>query len=109
VIPFVAAEFLRGDDDTTDRDLKGFVSPSSPNGLRPGDFPLSRKTVTVPDPPPAHYSVNVTQGSIHERQIYELRQVRGRLYYALLETRDEIVFDEALRLEAAELRAASVQ
>ncbi|MBI4610048.1 MAG: hypothetical protein HY726_13685 [Candidatus Rokubacteria bacterium] len=45
VIPFVSAEFLRGDDDPFDDDLKGFVSPSSPNGLRPGDLPLIRKTV----------------------------------------------------------------
>lgn len=45
VIPFVQAEFLRGDDDPFDDELKGFVSPSSPNGLRSGDFPLVRKTV----------------------------------------------------------------
>lgn len=45
VIPFVSAEFLRGDSSPGDDDLEGFVSPSSPNGLRPGDFPLLRKTV----------------------------------------------------------------
>lgn len=45
VIPFVAAEFLRGDSDPFDDDLKGFVSPSTPNALRAGDFPLLRRSV----------------------------------------------------------------
>jgi hypothetical protein len=45
IIPFVSAEFLRGDDNPEDDELRGFVSPSSPNGLRPGDFPFIRKTV----------------------------------------------------------------
>lgn len=45
IIPFVSAEFLRGDDDPFDSDLEGFVSVSSPNGLRPGDLPFLRKTV----------------------------------------------------------------
>lgn len=44
VIPFVQAEFLSGDDDPFDDTLEGFVSPSSPNALRPGDLPLLRKT-----------------------------------------------------------------
>jgi len=44
-LPFVSAEFLRGDSDPFDDDLNGFVSPSTPNGLRPGDFPFLRKTV----------------------------------------------------------------
>lgn len=45
VIPFVAAEFLRGDPDASDDELEGFVTPSSPTGLRAGDIPLLRKTV----------------------------------------------------------------
>ncbi len=44
VIPFVSGEFLRGDDDPSNNTLTGFVSPSTPNALRPGDFPLARKT-----------------------------------------------------------------
>lgn len=45
IIPFVSAEMLRGDSDPSDSDLHGFVSPSSPNALRRGDFPFLRKTV----------------------------------------------------------------
>jgi len=52
VIPFVSVEYLSGDDDPFDKDLKGFVSPSSPNGLRRGDFPFLRKTVMSLGSPP---------------------------------------------------------
>ena len=44
-IPFVQGEILSGDDEPFDDELEGFVSPSSPNGLRPADFPFLRKTV----------------------------------------------------------------
>lgn len=45
IIPFVSAEMLRGDSNPSDDTLHGFVSPSTPNALRAGDFPLLRKTV----------------------------------------------------------------
>jgi len=45
VIPFVSAEFLKGDPDPGSSTLQGFVSPSTPNMLRPSDFPFLRKTV----------------------------------------------------------------
>ncbi len=45
VIPFVSGEFLQGDDDPFDGNLKGFVSPSTPNALRRGDLPFLRRTV----------------------------------------------------------------
>ncbi len=45
VIPFVSAEFLKGDPNPGSGTLQGFVSPSTPNALRPGDFPFLRKTV----------------------------------------------------------------
>lgn len=47
----MAAEFLRGDSDPLDDDLQGFVSPSSPAGLRRGDFPFLRRTVLGPSSP----------------------------------------------------------
>lgn len=52
IIPFVSAEWLQGDDDPFDDELEGFVSPSSPNGLRRGDFPFLRKTVMGLGSPP---------------------------------------------------------
>lgn len=52
VIPFVSVEYLSGDDDPFDDELKGFVSPSTPNGLRRGDFPFLRKTVMSLGSPP---------------------------------------------------------
>ena len=52
VIPFVQGEFLSGDDDPFDDDLEGFVSPSSPSGLRPGDIPFLRRTVLGLGSPP---------------------------------------------------------